>query len=141
MHKDRDLYDTSNYDVHDMLYSKVNSKVVGKMKDECGGKAAKQFVGLRPKMYSLLTADDKTKMTAKGVKRCYIEKHVTHQMFLQVLQDKTLTRAQFYNFRSIKHSLFTMGTNKVCLSAYDDKRYILADGINTLAYGHYCIPL
>ena len=32
-----------------------------------------------------------------------------------------------------------MGTcdiNKISLSCFDDKRYVLDDGINTLAYGH-----
>ena len=27
--------------------------------------------------------------------------------------------------------------NKVSLSAYDDKRYILEDGISSYAHGHY----
>ena len=30
--------------------------------------------------------------------------------------------------------------NKVALSPFDDKRYILSDGITTLAYGHKDIP-
>ena len=29
--------------------------------------------------------------------------------------------------------------NKIALSAFDDKRYYLADGIHSLAYGHYKI--
>ena len=29
-----------------------------------------------------------------------------------------------------------LGEGKICLSAYDDKRYILDDGITTLAHGH-----
>ena len=31
--------------------------------------------------------------------------------------------------------------NKVALSADDDKRIILADGMQTLAYGHYKCPM
>jgi len=30
----------------------------------------------------------------------------------------------------------TMEMKKICLSAFDDKRYLLSDGIRTLAYGH-----
>jgi len=30
--------------------------------------------------------------------------------------------------------------NKACLNVFDDKRYILEDGVKTLAYGHCSIP-
>ena len=33
----------------------ANKMVIGKMKDEAGGKIITEFVGLRPKMYSYLT--------------------------------------------------------------------------------------
>ena len=41
--------------------------------------------------------------------------------------------------RSEKHKVFTITQNKTTLSAYDDKRYILGDGISTLPYGHYSL--
>ena len=34
------------------------------------------------------------------------------------------------------HNLDIYETNKISLSCFDDKRYILKNGINTLAYGH-----
>ena len=42
-------------------------------------------------------------------------------------------------FRSRKHEIFTEEINKVALSADDDKRIILPDKVNTLAYGHYAL--
>ena len=33
----------------------------------------------------------------------------------------------------------TQEVNKLCLSAFDDKRYILPDGVCTLAYGYFRI--
>ena len=33
-------------------------------------------------------------------------------------------------------NITTQEKNKISLSAFDDKRYILSDGINTLQYGH-----
>ena len=41
--------------------------------------------------------------------------------------------------RSDKHHINSYEINKVSLSCFDDKRYLLNDGINSLAYGHYKI--
>ena len=38
------------------------------------------------------------------------------------------------------HGIYTYENNKTSLSCYDDKRYILYDGKNTLPYGHKEIP-
>ena len=43
------------------------------------------------------------------------------------------------NIVSNKHTLYTVNQTKISLSAQDTKRYILSDGINTLAHGHYRI--
>ena len=37
---------------------------------------------------------------------------------------------------SKKHKIYTQESDKISLSCFDDKRYILDNGINTLAYGH-----
>ena len=42
--------------------------------------------------------------------------------------------------RSYKHEVYKEEVNKVALCSDDDKRYILEDGINTLAWEHYKIP-
>ena len=42
--------------------------------------------------------------------------------------------------KSKKHELVTYESNKRSLSDFDDKRYILSDGINTLSYRHKDIP-
>jgi len=39
--------------------------------------------------------------------------------------------------KSTFNKTYTEEVNKVALSADDDKRVILEDGIHTLAYGHY----
>ena len=132
-------FDTSNYpnDARG-LFSNVNAKVVGKMKDECGGQAPRQFVGLRSKMYSLqIRRDDrKPKMTAKGIKRSFVKNHLRHDMYLHTLRTGKITRAEFRRFQSKRHRVHTVNVNKICLSAFDNKRYILSDGVSTLAYGH-----
>ena len=41
--------------------------------------------------------------------------------------------------RSKNHKLGSYEINKVSLSCFDDKRYILENGTNSYAYGHYLI--
>lgn len=41
--------------------------------------------------------------------------------------------------RSHAHQLYVETVHKKCLSGYDDKRYLLDDGIQSYAYGHYKI--
>ena len=80
--------------------------------------------------------NEKTKMTAKGIKKSYVAKHVRHEQFLKVLFEKQPTKARFRQFRSVNHVLQTVEMEKLCLNAFDDKRYVLSDSIETLAYGH-----
>ena len=42
--------------------------------------------------------------------------------------------------RSRKHELVICISNKISISCFDDKHYILSDGINTLPYGQKDIP-
>ena len=53
------LYGTSNYPKDHPLYDGINQKVLGKMKDECGGEAIEEVVAIRSKMYSIKKADKK----------------------------------------------------------------------------------
>ena len=46
---------------------------------------------------------------------------------------------KYRTIRSYKHILKTIEINKKCLSAYDEKRYILPDEVHTLAHGHFRI--
>ena len=39
--------------------------------------------------------------------------------------------------RSFHHSLHTISQNKVALSAFDSKRWVCEDGVETLACGHW----
>ena len=38
--------------------------------------------------------------------------------------------------QSVLHSIGTCDINKTSITCFDDKRYVLDDGINTLAYFH-----
>jgi len=137
-----DQLDTSNFPIDHPQYSQKNRRVLGKFKSETGSMAPKEFVGLRAKMYSLWVPGDATKChkKAKGIQKHYVKTRVRHQQFLDVLRNsKQTTTAKFRGFRSTKHVINTVEMKKLCLCAFDDKRYVLEDGIRTLAYGHYSL--
>ncbi|XP_046861507.1 uncharacterized protein LOC124454800 [Xenia sp. Carnegie-2017] len=69
MRRNAGQYDTSNYPKDQPLFSTANKKVLGGMKDECAGAPIAEFVGLRPKMYSILKADGLEERKAKGVEK------------------------------------------------------------------------
>ena len=98
-------------------------KVIGKMKDEMCGKVVDEFVGLKSKMYSLITIDDVEKIRAKG-----INTKLKHGEFVDVLDNKKIIRHNMKRIQSKRHRLGTYNVSKVFLSCLDDKRYILDDG-------------
>ena len=101
------------------------------MKDELGGKIVSEFIGLKSKMYSLVTVDDEEKIIAKGV-----NVELKHSEFFDVLFGKKIIKHNMKRNQSKLHRLGTYDVRKVSLSCFDDKRYILDNGIDTLAYFH-----
>ena len=133
-----DLYDTSDYPKDHFLHSMENKKVLGKMKDECAGKPIIEFVGLRPKMYSVLK-DDGNIRKAKGVKKYVVKNQILHENYKETLFEQIVFRHGMNILRSLGHQLYGIHVNKLSLSPFDSKRWIMDDGIHTLAFGHYSI--
>ena len=81
MQEDQDLFDTSEYPPEHFFFSEANKKKIGKFKDENAGEPALEFVGLRAKMYSMLTGKiiGKEKKTAKGVERSVLATQIKHE--------------------------------------------------------------
>jgi hypothetical protein len=55
--------------------------------------------------------------------------------YMRALNNETIYKTM-YNIQSDNHELYTKEINKIALNGDDDKRHILADGINTLALNH-----
>ena len=137
----KDRFDTSDYPENHPsgIPTGINKKVLGMMKDEAAGKNTKEFVGLRSKQYSLLMEDGGETKKCKGIKKQVVESSITHEDYKTCLiTGKELLRKQNI-IRRYEHDMYTEEVNKVALSANDDKRYILKDGMHTLAWGHYKI--
>lgn len=65
------------------------------------------------------------------------QQQLNHQLFKDVLANSQALRLQNSRIISSGHVLETVHTNKISLSGYDDKRFILTDGVSTLPYGHF----
>ena len=129
VYEDKDLFDFSDYSKESRFYDDSNKKVIGKMKDEMSGKVISEFIGLKSKMYSLVTADDEEKVRTKGV-----NKGLGHDEFYDVLFNKKVIRHSMKRIQAKKHRLGTYDVCKVSLSCFDDKRYLFDDGVKSLAY-------
>ena len=127
-------------------------KVIGKFKEEAAGKPIIESVGLKSKMYSYKTeiadghsaegqgsAKVENNKTAKAVKKNVIERDLDHSHYLACLQNNTMIRHKMHSIRSDHHVVSSYEINKTSLSCFDDKRYILPNGITSYAYGHYMI--
>ena len=81
------------------------------------------------------------KKTCKGVKRRVLQNKITHEDYLRALNGYDINDIiQLVNFnviRSVKQNLGSYNITKIGLCPLDDKRYILENGKDTLALGHY----
>ena len=129
--KHKDLFDFSNFSKDSKFFDETNKKVIGKMKDEFDGVIVEEFIRLKSKMYSMKKIDGKECNTAKGVSIA-----TEFNKFKNVLFNKKIIRHKMKRIQSKKHKLGTYEIDKISLSCFDDKRYVLDDGIYTLSYFH-----
>ena len=129
-------FDTSEYPTGLPVKTGVNKKVIGMFKDEACGQQIEEFVGLRAKLYSYVMTDKEHKK-CKGIKKNVVEKTITHSDYKKCLFSKIEQQRKTPVIRSYKHVVYTEEINKTALSADDDKRVIMEDGVSTLAHGHY----
>ena len=98
------------------------------MKDEFGGIIVVEFVGLKLKMYSTKKNDGKEYNTAKGMSIA-----TEFDKFKDVLFNEKIMRHKMKRIQSKKYKLGTYEIDKISLPCFDDKRYVLHDGIRMLA--------
>ena len=101
------------------------------MKDEYGGVITDEFVGLKSKMYSIKKINDSESSTAKGVNIA-----TEFNEFKDVLFNKKIIRHKMKRIQAKKYKIGTYEIDKISLSCFDDKRFVLDDGVHTLAYFH-----
>ena len=119
----------SNYLEDSKFFDETNKKVIDKMKDESEGNMIDEFVELKSKMYSMKNIDGKESNTAKRVNVA-----TEFNEFKDTLFNKKVLKHKMRRIQGKKDKMGIYEINKISLSCFDDKRFVLNDGIHTFAY-------
>ena len=122
-----------------MLQDKTNKKVIGKFKDETSSIPITEFIGLKAKMYNFTINNDEYKNRGKGIQKCVLKNDITRDDYSNCLIKEKSYKHPLNTIRSVKHKLYTIHQMKTSLTCFDNKRFILDDGISSYGYGHYLI--
>ena len=125
------MFDLSNYPKDLKFFDPIKEKVIGKMKGVSEGKINDEFVGLKSGMYFMKNIDSKESNTAKGINLATEFNEFKHALF-----NKKAIRHKITRIQSKKYKTVTYKINKILLSCFGDKRFVLDDGTHTLAYFH-----
>ena len=82
-------------------------------------------------MYLMLSDDGKKSSTAKGVNIATEFNELRETLFNNKIMKQKMKRIQGKNQKLVIYEI-----SKISLSVFDDKRFVLNDGIHTLAYFH-----
>ena len=129
-------FDTSDYHPNHPsgILTGVNKKVIGMFKDEVAGQQITHFVGLRPKLYSFKVEGKNTTKKCKGIKKNVVKKGVNFEDYVQCLFSGEKQMRSMKIIRSENHVIYSKEVNKLALSNEDDKRNLVKDKVNTLAF-------
>ena len=98
------------------------------MKDETNGEAILEVLALRPKMYSFIYGENKEKHRAKGVQFA-ASRALCHTDYLKQLETPKENYLTNRRLGSKLHQIYAIESQKRGLCSYDDKRFILDDGM------------
>ena len=101
-------FDTSNYDKNDKRPLPIgkNKKVIGRFKDELGGKIMTEVVANRAKTDAYLLDVDREIKKAKGVKRCVIMRRLMFEIYKDSLVNKKIIMRAQMTFKSGHHDIY-----------------------------------
>ena len=132
--KNKKMLGFSNYSLKSKHDDDSNKFMVSKMKDETGGVAIKEFFWKKPNLYSILVDDTSDHIKAKDTNKNAVAT-IRHGEYKDVLLNKKCLRESTNRIQSKNHRIGTYEINKVPLSCFDDKMYILNIGYGRLGFG------
>ena len=105
------------------------------MTDELQGKVLREVVCLRSKLYSIDYVGGKKQIT-KGVQTS-MKKTLNHDLFRNCLFSKNEVIKTMTQFRSHCQQIVVTKIDKLAISSFGDKRFLLENWVSSLAYGHF----
>ena len=133
-----DLFDLRDYTHLRDTVRDCHRFVPGNYRDELQGKEMLEIIGLKSKMYSfIISPEEPAHKKAKGVNKKVTKNELTHNMYKTSLDNKQTLKRKMARISSQKHQVNTFILQNTALNPFDDKRWVLEDGVNTLAHGHY----
>ena len=131
-------FDTSGYsESKDEIKLGVNKKVIGKFKDEMGDKVMSQFCANRSKSYSYKLNGEEVHNVLEGIVKAVRNKMINFEEYRRCVFDQKIKDIKQTRFEVKNHIMKTVITKKVALEPPDNKRVVLEDGVNTIAYGQF----
>ena len=109
------LFDFSNYWKDWKFYNNSNNLVVGKMRDETCGVPIKGFVGLKSKIYTLITEEKHESKKAKDINKNVIDDELKYEDYKNVLFNKSYMRNEMNRIQYKDHNIGSYRTNKISL--------------------------
>ena len=127
--------DLSNFPPQHPLYNASCKGELGKVKIETGAEFMKEFIALKPKMYTYTTTgSDKCHNTMKGIPACD-RRDITIEQYKDCLTQGQTHKVRSNRLQFLQQEMSLMSTVKLALSPYEDKRYYI-DYNTSVGYGH-----
>lgn len=140
MKRHPEQFDTSEYQANNPFdIPLLNKKKYGIMKDENSGHIMEEFVGLRAKMYCYKIHNGRVCKRAKGVRKGVLKQKLDFEAYYNCLFNNCSLSQTQSSITSKKHKLYSICLNKIMLDPFDDKRVLLKNKTDTIAYGHYSL--
>ena len=133
-----DVMDFSNLPTDSKFYNADRKNVPGYLKDETPNSSILECIALKSKCYLIRAKNDDDNKIAiekkcKGVTKARV-KRLKETNFRNCVTNMQVIKGKMARISASKHELRTVLQNKVCLSSFDDKRYLLNCGKHSKTY-------
>ena len=113
--KIKKLFHFSNYRKDSKFYNNSNNLVVGKMRNETCGLPIRGFVGLKSKIYTLITEEKHESKKAKNINKNVIDDELKYEDCKNVLFNKSYMRNEMNRIQYKDHNIGSYRTHDVYL--------------------------